>query len=221
MKHIKNINRKENKMKATTIFLSIFSIFIIMIGCSQDGMSPQYENSNPELAIENSVSKRPSRNTDLISDNKTVGSYDTGISVPGGKYPQMTTCSSGYFKNWGQYKGSNCRLENGSFFEFYNGALTPPADIPFGETVTITMRADKDPVTGELVYTFGPSGCHFDEPAILWLDYSDLGTDAATLYYLDNDGNRIEHLPDNIDFYNKRMCIYIDHFSRYAVAYSD
>jgi hypothetical protein len=42
------------------------------------------------------------------------------------------------------------------------------------------MRADRDVATGELTYSFGPSGCTFETPAKLWLDYSDLGTDKAT-----------------------------------------
>lgn len=158
-----------------------------------------------------------------LKPGKTITSKDVEIISYSAdeNYPQMTSCTAGFFKNWGQYKGAICKLANGSFFEFYNGSLTPPENIPWGEEVTITMRADRDVRTGELIYSFGPSGCQFDEPAILWLDYADLGSENATLYYLDEEGNRIEHLPDNIDFYNKRMCIYIDHFSRYAVAYSD
>jgi hypothetical protein len=190
------------------VFFSLIMIIIALglIGCSEEFLTA------PDQADQTDVYAKRIKTTELTMDVQS-----TEVS----EYPQMTSVTAGYFRNWGQYKGVICNLENGSFFEVYNGALTPPSSIPWGEEVTITMRADKDPITGELIYSFGPSGCHFEPAAILWLDYSDLGTENATLYYLDEEGNRVEHLPDNIDFYNRRMCIYIDHFSRYAVAYSD
>ena len=39
--------------------------------------------------------------------------------------------------------------------------------------------------------------------------------------FLDEQGNRIEELPEQIDIYNKQMRIRIHHVSRYAVAYSN
>jgi hypothetical protein len=112
-------------------------------------------------------------------------------------------------------------LPNRSSFEFQNGALNPPPDHPSGETVIITMMAEKDPLTNEIIFTFGPSGCTFDTPAEIWFNWSDLGYDTARLYYLGKDGTRIEELPDQIDVYNRMMCIRINHFSRYALAYSN
>jgi len=53
------------------------------------------------------------------------------------------------------------------------------------------------------------------------LERGTLASPDATLYYLNEDGTREEHLPDQIDVCNKHMCIYIDHFSRYALAYSN
>jgi len=220
MKIINKINKGQSKMKAIIKYFFIISIIPVIIGCSQDGISPLDDSNNQEVIIQDFASKKPVNSPDLNTDFRLLETSDaTSASI--GAYPQVTSVTVQYFKNWGQYKGAICNLENGSFFEFYNGSLSPPQYIPWGDEVTITMRADRDALSGELIYSFGPSGCTFDTPAKLWLDYSDLGTDEATLYYLDTDGNRIEHLPDNIDFYNKRMCIYIDHFSRYAIAYSN
>ena len=137
------------------------------------------------------------------------------------KYPQTASCVVRFFKNWDGYRGSSCQVPNGSFFEFYHGALNPPESVPWGEELTITMKVEMDPVNRELIYSFSPAGCAFDPPAKMWLDWSDLGSASATLFYLNEDGTRTEQSPDQIDVPNKHMCIYIDHFSRYALAYSN
>ena len=85
----------------------------------------------------------------------------------------------------------------------------------------ITMMAEKDPLTNEIIFTFGPAGCTFETPGEVWLNYSDLNSPNARLFYLDEDGNRLEELPEQIDVFNKQMCIRINHFSRYALAYSN
>ena len=188
------------------IIILFLSLGIALTSCSDEFMT------TPDLEKNRNV---------YTKRDKTISTLTVDETSMDSEYPQTTSIKVRFFKNWGQYSGDNGRLENGSFFEFYNGALTPPSIIPWGEQIIITMRADKDPVTGELIYSFGPSGCDFEPAAILWLDYSDLGTEEATLYYLDDEGNRVEHLPDEIDFFNKRMRIHIDHFSRYAVAYSN
>jgi len=69
--------------------------------------------------------------------------------------------------------------------------------------------------------TFGPHGCQFDPPAQLRVDYSDLGVELPTLFYIDENGNSIEQAPDHIDTRGKWLTLSFDHFSRYAVAWSN
>ena len=90
-----------------------------------------------------------------------------------------------------------------------------------GGPVTITMTIESDPQNGGYIYSFGPSGCKFDPPAVLYLKYRDLGIDNATLYYVDDQGNYIEHMPDDISLKQKWFKLTIHHFSRYAVAWGD
>lgn len=102
---------------------------------------------------------------------------------------------------------------------FSRGALTPPAGTPYGAPVTITMQVEKDAVNNELLFTFGPSGCAFDPPAEVWLDYADLSLTDVKLYLIDEDENYIEQTPYDIDSQGKRMSLLIHHFSRYAVGW--
>jgi hypothetical protein len=188
----------------TLVTIIIISLGLVLAGCSDNSLTASVETLN-------------AKKNKTTSGTLDVQSSSVGVT----NYPQSGHAVV-YFKNAkDEYTGSTVTLENGSSFDFSNGALIPPAYITWGDQVTITMHAEKDPDSGDLIFSFGPSGCQFLEPATLILDYADLGTDKATLYYLDHDGNRIEHLPDNIDFYNRQMCIYIEHFSRYAVAYAD
>ena len=83
------------------------------------------------------------------------------------------------------------------------------------------MAVTKDQESNELIFTFGPHGCEFILPAELCLSWKFTNSNNARLYYLDKHGNKREHLPDQIDIKNKRMIININHFSRYAVAYSN
>ena len=120
-----------------------------------------------------------------------------------------------FYNKRGVWQGGTMQLSNGSVFTIENGALTPPH--PLASSVYITMRADFDSVKNEVVVSFTPSGCFFDPPAELILDYNDLGIDIATLYYIDTNGNYILQTPDHIDYRKKTITIYIDHFSRYAI----
>ncbi len=119
-----------------------------------------------------------------------------------------------YNKN-GVWQGGTITLSNGSKFTVENGALTPP--YPLASSVYVTVRADFDSKQQQIIISFTPAGCVFSPPAELILDYTDLGIDIATLYYIDEDGNYIRQSPDHIDFQSKTITIYIDHFSRYAI----
>ncbi len=79
------------------------------------------------------------------------------------------------------------------------------------------MLVERDKFRTELKFTFGPSGASFDPPAEVWLDWKDLHSSNATLYYIDDNGDYIPQTPDDVDVQNKKMKLYIDHFSRYAI----
>jgi len=119
-----------------------------------------------------------------------------------------------YNKN-GIWQGGTILLSNGSKFTVETGALTPP--YPLASSVYVTVRADLDSQKNEIIVSFTPAGCVFSPPAELILDYTDLGIDIATLYYIDENGNYIQQSPDHIDYQEKTITIYIDHFSRYAI----
>ena len=179
-------------------------LIVLLTGCSENGLFTSVDPNN--------ITEK--RDKFLRSTSATLITVEND-------YPQSISCISTFKSAKNYYNGSACQLPNGSSFEFQNGALTPPSDHPWGEPVEITFSAEKDPLSNEIIFTFGPSGCTFETPAEVWLNWQDLGWPNATLYYLDHDGNRIEQLPDQIDIYNKSMCIRVKHFSRYAVAYSN
>lgn len=135
-------------------------------------------------------------------------------------YPQSVAQEIRSINRSGKYLGGQLMLANGSSFSFDAGALTPPAGYRAGQSVTITMLAERDQATGDLVFTFGPSGSSFDPPAELWLSWKDLGAGPVKLYYLNNDGSRSEQTPDDIDVVGQRLLLRIHHFSRYAIAHS-
>ena len=116
------------------------------------------------------------------------------------------------------YKGGKIKLDQGSKLTIAKNSLTPPPGTPAGAKVTITMNVEL--VNGELIFTFGPHGCQFDPPAELRIDYGDLGVELPTLYYVEN-GEYVKQAPDHVDTKGKFMLLHFDHFSRYAVAWSN
>ncbi len=118
----------------------------------------------------------------------------------------------------GAYKGGKIQLKQGSKLTIAKNSLTPPPGTPAGADVTITMNAEL--VNGELIFTFGPHGCQFDPPAKLRIDYGDFGVEVPTLYYIEN-GEYVEQVPDHVDTQGRFMLLHFDHFSRYAVAWSN
>ena len=85
-----------------------------------------------------------------------------------------------------------------------------------GEELSPRKRPRQRKATG-----FGPSGSQFSPAAVIELNWKDLGVDSAKLYYIEENGNYIEQTPDNIDFQGKTMMIQVNHFSRYALAWSN
>ena len=120
-----------------------------------------------------------------------------------------------FYNKKGVWQGGTILLSNGSKFTVETGALTPPH--PLASSVYVSVRADFDSLNNEIVVSFTPSGCVFNPAAELILDYTDLGIDIATLYYINENGDYILQSPDHIDFQKRTITIYIDHFSRYAI----
>ena len=148
-------------------------------------------------------------------DNEIAGSLSKDVI-----YPQSTSRTLSYVLSQGGYQGGNMQVPNGSTFHLQLNALTPPQGTTLGSDVTLTMLAEKDAARNQLLFSFGPSGCQFNPPAEVWFDWTDLGSKNAKLYYIDSDGVYHEQSPESVDFQGQRMSLRIDHFSRYAVAYS-
>ena len=142
-------------------------------------------------------------------DNKDENQSD-GYAVSG-----STTLT---FKN-GAYKGGTIQLDQGSMLTTPMNSLTPPPGTPAGANVTITMKLEL--ANDEINLTFGPHGCQFDPPVQLRVDYSDLGVDLPTLFYIDENGNSIEQTPNHVNSQGKWLTLSFAHFSRYAVAWSN
>ena len=133
------------------------------------------------------------------------------------QYPLSASSVVKFHAPHNQYRGASVDLEpTQSVLSFDGGALTPPAEIPYGDPVTITFQVDYNPVTNELTFTFGPHGCQFSPAAE---DWSELDTDTPVLYYIDENDNYIEQQPEQINYQGRWMIITVDHFSRYAVAH--
>ncbi|MGH1362089.1 MAG: hypothetical protein ACRBF0_00940 [Calditrichia bacterium] len=131
-------------------------------------------------------------------------------------YPQSASYNYSFHKEG--YRGGSFTLPNGTVFELMKNAITPPPSTPWGDDVVITMTADLDTVNNELLFEFGPHGCQFSPAAKVYLNYADLGIEIPTLYYIDDNGNYIEQIPDDIDVTNKLIILTIHHFSRYALS---
>jgi len=125
-----------------------------------------------------------------------------------------------YKKNSNFYGNAILGHPNGSKLTILQNAFIPPADL-WGQNVTISMTVEKDTLNNELIYTFGPHGSQFSIPASLWISWADLGSANANLYYIDDNGNYIPQPYDGINLNDKTFLLYVNHFSRYAVAYSN
>ncbi len=134
-------------------------------------------------------------------------------------YPQSASYDMIWDKDLGGYQGGNMHLENGSKFHVNDGSFTPPRGTGKRKPVTLTMLVEKND-QGELIYTFGPSGSHFDPPAEIRLKWGEVSNREPNLYYISEDGSYIEQQTSDIDKKGKSFILYVHHFSRYAVAWS-
>jgi hypothetical protein len=186
--------------------IATFAMVINFNACSeQSPFTP--ETSDTELTLGKRV---------LTTDN-TVDA----VPVTESAYPQSAAGIAEFSATRNEYNGVAITLPNGSVFYTVGGALTPPEGTVFGEPVKITFTAERDERNNELLFSFGPSGCQFSPAAEVKLSWKDLNIDTApTLYYLESKRKRIEQLPDEIDLRGQWMIIKINHFSRYALAWS-
>ncbi|MCH7677050.1 hypothetical protein IH879_19175 [candidate division KSB1 bacterium] len=149
------------------------------------------------------LNKRPSLSPE--------GDTATGNTVEQG------SMTSRYYKKWNEYQGGKINLSQGSQFELLYGALTPPAELS-GQNVTLTMTVVQDRANNELLFEFGPHGSTFEPAATVWFHYA--GSNPK-LYYVQEDGIRVEQQPDEVDLVNGWLMLKINHFSRYALAWSN
>lgn len=140
--------------------------------------------------------------------------------IADGDYTEAASRTLHYHFDSNVYDGGNVVVPGGSIFHLKESALSPPAATETGEDITITMLVERDQTGNALLFTFGPSGCSFDPPAEVWFNWTDLGSSKATLYYINPDGVPVEQAPDEVDLQGQRVKLYIDHFSRYALARS-
>jgi hypothetical protein len=177
-----------------------FSLALFVSGCSEE---------TPVQVSHNEVD-----NYDQILQKRFADRMQT-VSV------QAATGTVYFKESLNHYAGMGFGHPSGSSFILQPESLIPPGEISWGDNVTITMTVEKDLLNNTLIYTFGPSGCLFEPAAILWISWSDLGTETANLYYVQKNGRFIKETPDDIDYEGKKFKVLIGHFSRYAVAYSN
>ena len=211
----------ENFKVSKIILLLIFSI--VFVACQDSGLFESSSVAGNDISLV--------ENEAISMDHKDVVNYPLSGSVD-----ILWNSDSCY------YEGGNIHFEDGTKFHVKSDAFIPPKHLLkyyFEENgtydyqdiaeirkiskkrkpVTITMRIDLDKEKNELIYTFGPHGSRFSKPARIVFDYSSLGTNTANLFYIENDGSYVEQPFDHIDIKAKKIYLYIDHFSRYAMSY--
>jgi len=207
-------------MVTASLFLFIVTNFV---GCSQESPLQGPLNSNHELS---DLSFAKKNNNKGKRNNNTNQSSETAAANNGSDYQVASYTDQGsvtlaYDPEINGYQDGKIEFGNKSSFKVKAASLTPPAGHPDKEPVTIIMTVNYDAQTNEMNYEFGPSGCQFDKPAYLTLDYSDLsGKKTPTLYLLNKNGEWEKENPDGVDRKYKKMYVEIRHFSRYAIAFS-
>ena len=155
---------------------------------------------------------------DMASQNEGTRSLNKGkpIKDTSYDYPMSIDLTFLWVNPKKGFQGGQMKVENGTTFFFDGGSLTPPSGWT-DDRIILSMEVDKDPVTNEFLFTFGPSGCQFSPAAEVWFVYEDLGI--PTLYYIESNGTYTEQTPEYIDFQGNKMMLKIDHFSRYAIGF--
>lgn len=188
----------------------VFSIFVLLLSLNGCGQQNSANVAGP--VVEGYHGGNP-------------GSFQKDAPSSTGKTPGFTIFQSKTFhydSTKGYYIGGTIQMGhgNGSNFHVFDNSLTPPPSIPVGEDVTIGMQVDYNSTAKELIFTFTPSKCHFAPAARIKLDYRKLGNKNITLYYINENGQYVRQKPDYINQKKRFMFLYVEHFSRYAVAIS-
>ena len=134
-----------------------------------------------------------------------------------GTAKEQGSMTSRYSSKLDAFKGGKITLSQGSQFELLDGSLTPPPEL-YGKDVTLTMTVVQDEVNNELLFEFGPHGSTFAPAATVRFHYSG---SSPKLYYVEDDGTYTEQKPDEVDLVNGWVKLTINHFSRYALAWSN
>ena len=194
-----------SRIKQTlTTGLLLTALTLSFNACTEE--SPFAPGDKKDLSA--ALNKRPDRKADsllLTADNTVDTTTEQG------------SMTSRYSKKWDAYQGGKINLSQGSQFELLYGSLTPPAEL-YGENVTLTMTVVQDDADNELHIEFGPHGSTFEPAATVWFHYP--GSNPK-LYYVEDDGTYTEQKPDEVDLVNGWVKLTINHFSRYAVAWSN
>ncbi len=172
-------------------------LFLLIVGCSNDMLiQPRSESNNVTINI---LEKPPGTKEPIT-------------------YPQSGTYVYTYWNARDAYRGGTLMCSDGSVFTVNATSLIPPPGHTWGEDVTVTMTIDKDEVDQKLIFTFGPSGTSFNPAAKVFMNYKNLNIENPKLYYINEEGNYIPQLPDDVDVTNRSLIVYVSHFSRYAIA---
>ena len=198
MKTIKKITR------ALTIGFVMLGLTFSFNACGEQ--SPLESN----ISESNFLSKR-ARTAETSLAASSEQNNGAGSTIEEGS----TTCR--YQKRQNSYLGGKIVLSQGSQFEVLNSSLTPPAEL-MGQNVTVTMTVVQDAANNELLFEFGPHGSTFEPAATVWFHYP--GSNPK-LYYIEDDRTYTEQKPDEVDLVNGWVMLKINHFSRYAVAWSN
>jgi len=201
---------KLNRISSTGYPLVIAFLVLIAAGCSNDSKN----------SVIGPVAGPAIENNNAAGDN-----LEFKVDADGA-YPQFT--SRTFYNNSGLgFNGGMMLVPGGTRFMLWNRSLTPPPnpvnilipDSTRGVTITMLVEKVETDYGDELVFTFGPHGCQFDPPAEVIFDWTDLNINIAELFYLE-EGKHIPQDPNSIDINNKKMTLYISHFSRYALGVS-
>jgi len=198
---LKKIKKGNRKMKT---FRKITGTFFT--GLLLTGLTLNFNACSEQSPLGSTSIKNPQTVLNKVSKNESEETLDT---------TEQGSMLSRYYKKWDEYQGGKIILSHGSQFELFYGSLTPPAELQ-GQSVTLTMTAVQT-ASNELLFEFGPHGSQFDPPATVWFHYT--GSNPK-LYYVQEDGSYIEQQPDEVDSKNQWLMLKINHFSRYALAWS-
>jgi hypothetical protein len=196
-------------------------------GCSKETtMGPTLEQEQKVDSLAKGKGKALGLDKQEENTNNGVG-QDKQDQVRN-SYPQNDEKELIWDEEAGAYEGGTLRVANGSQFHISDYVAIPPNGISNGKKrpINITMNVNKvSNAHGEVLeFTFGPSGTHFLEPAEIRLNWEDLGlknNEVPDFYYIEENGEYKKQNPSKVDKGNKWLYLYVDHFSRYALAHSE